>query len=140
MGLATPPEGLVAARELPDGRMELTETGGDVGATIAALRAYDPECALVRNVVDGLWEIHRRCEDGELRRVGSWKADRVPHPDRVVQQLAAHDIRRGYRPLEAIDRHNELVDRNRDRQMDEQFEDIADKFHWAVKKDLGGLA
>lgn len=140
MGLSTPPEGLVAARELPDGRLEFTETGGDIGATIAALRAYDPQCALIRNVAGGQWEVHRRCDDGELRRVGSWKADRVPHPDRLVQQLAAHDVRKGYRPMEAIDRHNEQVDRDRDRQMDDQFEDLADKLHFALNKDLGGLA
>lgn len=140
MGLATPPEGLVAARELPDGRLEFTETGGDIGATIEALRNYDPQCALVRNVADGQWEIHRRCEDGELRRVGTWKADRVPHPDTVVNQLAAHDIRKGYNPIVAIDKHNDAVDRERDRVMDDEFEDIAQKFHWAVGRDLGGLA
>lgn len=137
MGLATPSDHLIAARFLPDGSVVMEETGGAVGETIAAIRAYDPRVSLVRNTELDRWELWRLCEDGVPRRVGSRSGARVPHGATLVAHLAEHDTQRGYDPIAAVDAHNAAVDRERDRVFDDFAEEHADKLAHALGRDTG---
>lgn len=137
MGLArTSTEGLIGARALPDGRFEAVATGGDIADCVAKLRAYDPALSLVRNVVEGAWEVHRVCEDGETRRVGRLKAERVPNGDRLLADLFAHDTRKGYDPIADLDRHNAAVDKAHTDSVDDQMGEAGDRLAHALGRDL----
>jgi hypothetical protein len=117
--------------------MVMEEAGGDVGETIAAIRAYDPRVSLVRNNELERWELWRQCEDGVPRRVGHRDGTRVPHGATLVKHLAEHDTQRGYDPIKAVDEHNARVDAERDRVFEEHAEDTGDRLAFALGRDLG---
>lgn len=131
MGLSTPPSGLAVANALPDGSVVWTDTAGDVGRVVELLREYDPDLRLVRNNRDERWEVwlgnQRIC-----RRDGM----HVPDGHKLVAFIAAHDTRRGFDPIADVDRHNAAVDRARDQEAAEVFEDKADRLAHALGKDL----
>lgn len=128
---------LIAPRALPDGRVAWSEAGGDVGAVVDALRAYDPRLSLVRNNTDGCWEVWRQCEDEEPRKVGSRPGVHVPNGPKLVESLAARDTRRGFDPVADIDKMNAAAFADEDRAFDELAEDKADRLAYALGKDLG---
>lgn len=137
MGLArTQTEGLIGARALPDGSFEAVATAGDVADCSQKLRAYDERLSLVRNVLEKRWEVWRLCEDGESRRVGQLKQDRVPNGDRLLADLMAHDTRCGYDPVAETLAHNNKIDKAiRDRH-DDELGEAGDKLAFALGRDL----
>lgn len=126
---------LIAPRQLPDGNILWEETGGDVGETVARLRAYDPRCSLELRPPHE-WLITRLCEDGERRVVGRRVSERVPHGDRLVAELASHDTRRGYDPIADVDAHNDKIDASNAQKLSDETEGHADHLAWALGRDL----
>lgn len=135
MGLTRPSDRLIAAGFLPDGTVEFTEPGA-AEECVRLLREYDPDCSLVRNIAAGAWEVWRKCEDGVDRKIGSLVQERVPHGSILVAQLAAHDTRRGHDPMASVDKQNEALARERARVESDRHDELGDKLHHALSRDL----
>jgi len=57
--------------------------------------------------------------------------------NRLIDRLIAHDIRRGFKPKEAVDAHNAAVDKAKADAAGERHEAVADRLAWGITKDVG---
>lgn len=126
-------------RQLPDGTM-VWEERGKARDVIAALRAYDERCSLVRNFEDATWEIWRKNEDGTQGRVGVWRQEYLPEPLQVVASLHAHDTRRGYDPIAALARKESERQLSIDATLTEIAEASADRVHYELVDEISAHA
>lgn len=134
MGIATP-EFVIPSGRLPDGRITF-EAHRDTDGLVEALTNYDPALSLVRNVRAHRWEVWRMCEDNRPRCIAKIAQDPVPAKNQLLAQLAAYDTRRGFDPVADIQRAEDLEERRRDRDFDDEASDLGDKLHHALAHDL----
>ena len=88
---------------------------------------------------DDCIEIHRLCEDGEVRLIMRSKPGVTSLGSEALRFLAEHDTqsRRAYDPVEEINRHNAGVEKSiADREKDRRGE-AAERLAWALRRDLG---
>ena len=126
--MADRPYPLVPKR-LPDGRT-VWEEAGKAKDLLDALRAYDPRMSLVRNHVDGQWEVWRRNEDESQGRVAIYVSELLPHESQLLADVHAHDTRHGYDPLEALARKETARRRAEDQAAEAIAAESADRMHY----------
>ena len=136
MLLDRPSEFLVPDELLPDGTLTFKEHTS-VNGLVEALREYDPRISLCFNNQAKRWEIWRQCEDNKPRRLASMPKG-AGFPDRVqtLAQLQAYDTRLGYDPYEAMVAAEDADTRERDRVFGDESEELADKLHFGMTRDL----
>lgn len=91
-------------------------------------------------LADDRIEIWRHCEDGEPRLIlRSRPGHRMLNTD-TLRVLAAHDSRRrgGFDAVAEVNRHNAAVEQDRERRHDDSAGDLADRLHFALRRDLDG--
>jgi len=91
----------------------------------------DPRMHVMFNQLTLRWEVWRLGEDGRDRFVKSW------HPSqwdaRVLKYLSEHDSR-SHDVLARIDKHNEAVERDRERKFTEAVAEAVDYAQHAVRR------
>lgn len=95
----------------------------------------DPELRLVRNAVEGRWEVWRRTPLGHDSLVCTRGGDRLPGDD-LIRALIAADSRRHDR-LAQIEAANAARQKARDDEWSDRNLDTADKLAHAIGQDLG---
>lgn len=147
MGLAVPHSHLVAPRALPDGSVSWEADKPEIAARIRDGDAEfgwlgDDRLTLVLNKTFAAtdprrlprWEVWRAHEEGEPTLVVSCVAQRIDG-DQLVMQLAAHDSRTHDVAAELLAARDTRRDRIQ-RDAHDHNEDKADKFAWAIGRDL----
>lgn len=94
----------------------------------------DPRFVLAWNRVDRRWELWRREHDEEYRLFARSKVDH-PFPVNIIQEIMAHDVRRGFDPKAYVDAHNAAVDAEKAYQASQRRGPSLEKLAWALRKD-----
>lgn len=83
--------------------------------------------------------IARWCEDGEPRVIMRSKPGHKTLDTSALAFLAAHDSQRrgGYDVKADVDATRARIDADKQRATDAKFEEVADKLHFALRKDIG---
>ena len=87
-----------------------------------------------------VWVLMRLESDFQYRVVTVSPIGRQLNEEEVnglIRRLQAHDMRRGFKPKEAVDAHNASVDAERSRVSGEKLDSMADKLAWGIKRDVG---
>lgn len=94
----------------------------------------DPRLAVYFNPVDKTWELHRLEADGQYRICGRSKPG-IPFDDRVIDELVARDVRRGFDPHMHIVTQNTQVSNRRSQAFQEWVrEEIRPALEWHAAK------
>lgn len=94
----------------------------------------DPRFTLAWNRVDQRWELWRR-ESDEAYRMFARSKPGHPFPIDIIDEIVAHDVRRGYDPKRDIDAHNAAVDAEAAYQRSQRRGPSLEKLAWALKRD-----
>lgn len=94
----------------------------------------DPRFTLAWNRQEQRWELWRRENDEQYRLFARSKPDH-PFPVDIIDEIVAHDTRRGYDPKRDIDAHNSAVDRELAYQRAQKRGPAVEKLAWALRKE-----
>lgn len=97
----------------------------------------DPNLVLTWHRGEGRFELWRLEDDGEYRMVMRGRPGMRILDGGIIDFLVAHDTRRGYNPYADAVRHNLAREAHAAEQRDGAIAEVADKLHWALKKDIG---
>ncbi len=137
------PGSLSTAARLPDGRILVSDH--DVYDVERRLQEGDPTygwpgdpnlfLAIDPQPRPPRWEVHRLCDDGQVRRICVWKGEGAPD-GQLIAHIAAHDTRTRD-VFGNLEREETLRERLEESDADAHREEVADKLRFALRKDLG---
>lgn len=92
----------------------------------------------------GRWMLVRLAFNGryvvERTYPGEWFTTGPEFQNQLLRDLAEHDTRRGFDPVEAVNRHNAELERRRDADFSAFTEDFADTYLYLALKKAGADA
>lgn len=103
-----------------------------------AVREYDPDLGFGRNELTGQWCIFLKQGTNEITKESDLPIlgfGSIPHPDDAVKRLYESDARRrGREIIDAIQRHNDDLQRQSDVRAQEASDETAEAFEWGFRK------
>lgn len=94
----------------------------------------DPRFTLAWNKVERRWELWRREHDEQYRLFARSPLDH-PFPIDIIDEIVAHDTRRGFDPKAYVDAHNAAVEAEKAYQRSQIRGPSIEKLAWALKRD-----
>lgn len=94
----------------------------------------DPRFTLAWNRPERRWELWRREVDEQYRLFARSKVD-YPFPVDVIDEIVAHDVRRGFDPKAYVDAHNAALDAQNAYNRSQARGPALEKLAWALRKD-----
>lgn len=97
----------------------------------------DERLELAWNREEQRFELWRLEDDGQYHLVCRNRPGQRLVDMNLIKRLVEMDRQRGYDPKTAIDAHNDKIDKEIMDQKTAEYEQVAEKLKWAVKKDMG---
>lgn len=100
----------------------------------------DPHLAMYLNQQDNTWEIWRFELDGKYHRAAKSPPGARLGEDTwnvLSKHLQAHDTRNGFDPVAFTEKHNDALERRRDRDFDDKIADIASTYLYPAFRKVG---